>query len=128
MTFSNIAESKNYFQTLEEAIVQRPVLWNKNNEILESLKQDLFDYIDVEELFIINEFMEKDIHTVNKIDVLIEMSKLQFEQLLEKKILDKYSSDGLNFHIKVKVENENYIKTENFYKIENLIIKNKQIV
>ncbi len=126
MTFSNTAESKNYFQTLEEAIVQRPALWNKNNKILESLRQDLFDYIDVEELFIINEFMEKDIHTVNKIDVLIEMSKLQFEQLLEERILNKYSSNDLNFHI--KVESEGYIKTENFYKIENLIIKNKQIV
>ena len=126
MTFNNITESKDYFQTLEEAIQQRQSLWSKNSKILESLKQDLSDYIDVEEIYVINEFMEKNLHTINGIDILIELSTLQFEQLLEEKILDGYNIDNINFYF--KTDKESYLKTEDFYKKENLVIKCRQIV
>lgn len=126
MTLNSIIESKEYFQTLNEAIEKRRSFWQKNIKILETLKQDLFDYLDIEEFFIINEFLEKHTHLVDKIDILIELTNFQFEQLLDEKILDKYNTDNICFHIKTK--NENYIKTDSFYKKENLTILCKKLI
>ena len=70
----NFQEVKNYFHTLNEAKNFRSQLWKKNNIIIENLTEKLYDDFDIEEsVFIINDFFNKDIYSLDKIDVLIKL-------------------------------------------------------
>ncbi len=118
MNFNNSIE-KNYFHTLNEAKSFRPQIWKKNNIIIEKLIDDLYDNFDIEEsVFIINDFFNKDIYSLDKIDILIKLDNNKFEELIESKIIEKYQADDINFHF--MVEDVFYVFNDSFFKKESL--------
>lgn len=115
----NFQEVKNYFHTLNEAKNFRSQLWKKNNIIIENLTEKLYDDFDIEEsVFIINDFFNKDIYSLDKIDVLIKLDDNKFEELVESKIMAEYITDDINFHF--KVGDKFYLYNNYFFKKENI--------
>lgn len=118
MNFNNSIE-KNYFHTLNEAKNFRPQVWKKNDVIIEKFADDLYDNFDIEEsIFVINDFFDKDIYSLDKIDILVKLDNGKFEELIESKIMAEYQTDNINFHF--MVEDIFYIFNNSFFKKENL--------
>jgi len=118
MNFNDSIE-KNYFHTLNEAKTFRPQVWKKSSVIIEKLINELYDNFDIEEsVFVINDFFDKNIYSLNKIDVLVKLDKNKFEELVESKIMTEYEHDNINFHF--VVENVFYVFNNSFFKKENL--------
>lgn len=120
MNFNDSIE-KNYFHTLNEAKNFRSQMWNKNNIIIENLIEKLYDDFDIDEnIFVINDFFNKNIYSLNKIDILIKLDNNKFEELAESKIMIEYETDDINFHF--MVEDKFYIFNNSFFKKENLVL------
>ena len=118
MNFNDSIE-KNYFHTLNEAKTFRPQVWKKSSVIIEKLINELYDNFDIEEsVFVINDFFDKNIYSLNKIDVLVKLDKNKFEELVESKIIEKYQADDINFHF--MVEDVFYVFNVSFFKKESL--------
>lgn len=126
MNFEETLEIKEYFSSLNEAIDFRKPLWEKNVKHIEDISDFLFDNYDIEDsIFIINEFFDRNVYSTEKIDVLIELSKFEFEELLENKVIDRFQSDDIQYHVYVKDEKRTY-SFNNFFKESNLKIDVKQ--
>jgi len=124
MNFKSL-KTANYISSINEAKNFRPI-WNKISSIIENLNQELFDYFDIEEsTFLINDFFNKDIYSLDKVDILIKLNYPKFEELVESKFFKKYENDNINYHF--CVENNFYIYN-GFFKKENIIIEIEKLI
>lgn len=125
MEFEKVKKLKEYY-TLQEAISNRNSFWSKNVKVLYALSDRLFDDYDVEEnIYIINEFFDKNKYNIDKVDVLLEFKKYEFEKFIDDKVLEEYKSDGIQYHIYIRDEDMFYMY-DDFYKKEELIIDKKE--
>lgn len=105
-----ILQEKRYYNSLDEAILNRARLWNATRSTISSLSQKLFDDLDIENsIFIINEFFNKDLYSINSIDVLVELSQEQLESVVDLKILEQHRQDNINYYIYVQESNRYYV-------------------
>lgn len=125
MEFNEVKKLKEYY-TLEEAISYRKRLWSKNVNTLYALSDRLFDDLDTEEnVFIINEFFEKNKYNIERIDVLIEFNKYEFEQFIENNILEEYVTDDIKYHVYI-IDEDVFYTYDDFYKETTLNINKKE--
>ncbi len=118
---------KNYYNTINEAKQFRQKLWEKNSNILNQLKQDLFDEFSIEEnIFIINEFFDKSIFNLSNMSVLLELSKDEFEQVVDSGIIPKYKTDDIDFYIHIIDEGISYHYNGMFFKKQPVSIDIKK--
>lgn len=78
---------KNYYPTLNEALKdsrRKSLFVSKQNKLLE-LKEKLFDVYDVEDIYIIDDFFDKSIFSINKLPIYCEMSQQSFDAFVEQK-------------------------------------------
>ena len=123
MNFDNVLEIKNYFQTLSEAKSFRSILWSKVDKSLKQLEEDLFDIVDLEEgISIANDFFDKSIYSLDKVDVIVSLTKEQFEYVIEENIIQKYISDNINYYVFILDENKYYNYNGSFFKEKTLNI------
>ncbi len=128
MNFNQVVSLKNYFNTLNEAIQFRTTLWEKNITNLELLEQELFDNFDIEDsIFIINEFFNKNNFSLDVIDVLLEVTKSQFENMIDEQTIQKFNNDGTCYHIYIKDEDRFYTFNDNFFKEGTIDLDIKKI-
>lgn len=101
MNFNNVLETKEYFQTLDEAKDFRPTLWSIINNKVEMIKEELFDEFSMEEcIFIIDNFFDKNIYHLDEADiVIVAKNRYELEQLVESKFIEKYTHDAVRYYI-----------------------------
>lgn len=121
MNFESTVDRPTYFslkQVLNEDY-NRGQLYNKNKEFLYSLQEKLFDEYDVEGIYIINEFFEK-FSFINKIPILFEVDKFNFEEMQDEKF-NLLNNDNIDYYI--KTENLIYLYSKGILIEENVKIK-----
>ena len=127
MKFNNAKDYKTYFQTLNEAKSFRPNLWNKVESCLESLEQDLFDDFNIEDsIYIMNNFFDKSIYSLNNVDVILELNNADVEEVFEAKSIQAHEHNNITYHIYDKDSNRFYTFKDNYFKEESLVIDVKK--
>jgi len=122
MNFNDVIDSKNYF-TLSEAKLFRQNIWKSIDVILKQLNQELFDELSIEEsISITNDFLDKNIYSINKVDVVVSLTKEQFEHFIDQDIISKYISDNINYYVYILDENIYYNYNDFFFKEKKLEI------
>lgn len=95
----------NYYKSIQEILeedIPRNKLWNKNAFIIKKLQQDLFDDFDVEKVNLIGDFINKEVLYTDRIDLLIEVEKGSFEELVDNKFMEDYDLSDLKIYSTVK--------------------------
>lgn len=117
MKIDEVINKKSYFNSLEEAKEFRPSLWNNVSDIISKLKEDMFDYIHIDNnIFIMNEFFNRDIYKLEKVDLLIKLSREDLEVFMENKIIDDVDTSHLNIFIDLLKEEASYEYVDGFFK------------
>lgn len=101
MTFD---EYTNYYPTLTEAMKdsRRKMLYESKEKLLESLETSLFDHYNVDELYIVNEFFDRDIFSIDRIPIYFKMKVNLFEQFVDNHEANKLCN---NFDIYIEANN-----------------------
>lgn len=118
--------NKEYFDSLQESLIiaNRKKLWENNKQKLDYLREQLFDLYDIETIFVINEFLEKNIYNINKIPILIETNKNNFEDIVESCFVQNIVSD---FDFYFLVEDILYFFDKDWREVEKEIEKQVSI-
>lgn len=108
MNFNESLE-KEYYYSLEEAFKSpfKKNLWDKNIERILSLKESLFINYDIDEIYIINEFLEKN-STNEKISILIKADQKDLDDLVKENISVYVEAEGVLYKLE-----ENKLKEVN---------------
>lgn len=80
----------NLYPTLSEAIKdpRRKSLFERHEDFLENLESILFDNYDVDGLYIVNDFFDKALFSLNRLPIYWEMGKSKFEEFVDKREAD----------------------------------------
>jgi hypothetical protein len=116
--------NKKEYYTLKEAITQHGTLWSKCNNVLFSLNEELKDLDDNNQIEIINEFFDKEIISLDKLDVLITVTNESLENIMESKLIERHTNDYINYHV-YDNDKEQYYIYNSFLKQEKLVIEQK---
>lgn len=119
------SQNKVYFNDIKNLNETRKLILDDNKTMIDEIKQKMFDLYDVENMFVINEFLDKDVYNVEYIPLLFSLSKGNFEDLVENKQLKDFYSN--NIKLNILVENKLYIFDEYWHEIENKILKKLEI-
>lgn len=110
MNFTTSLE-KEYYYSLNEVLQNdsfRDKMWKDNKEYLLTLKEELFLYYDIDKIYLINEFFEKN-SIVENIPILIETDKLNLEELAENGFT-QFDNDLFDYYFRTK---------DNIYKLHH---------
>lgn len=107
----NTSLEKEYYYSITEAIENdsfKNKLWKENKEYLKQLKENLFLLYDIDKLYLINEFFEKNSLNEN-ISILIEVNNLDLDDLIEEDF-SSFDNDLIDYYFRTK---------DNTYKLYN---------
>ena len=85
MNFETVINKKEYYTSINEMIKDHKrcdtIISMKN--IIETIKEEMFDRWNVEKIYLIGEILEKDVFNINSIDFYAEIKKDMFEELVD---------------------------------------------
>lgn len=117
-----------YYNSLQEIMQNnnRKYLLELNKDILMKLLDSLEIEYDVQNLYIINETLRKNVYDIKKLSLFFEIDKKNFEDLVDSHLLDKYNNI-YNIYCDVNNTvyflNENYLWSEGNYPSKKISIK-----
>lgn len=93
----------NYYSSLTEALKdnRRQALYERNEDFLTMLETTLFDKYDVEEIFIVDEFFDRQKFDLTRLPLYWEMSKPKFESFVDAREADFLCEQ---FDLRVRVD------------------------
>jgi hypothetical protein len=117
---------ENYYPTLSEAIKdpRRKALVERHEDFLENLESTLFDAYDVEGLYIVNDFFNKSLFSIDQLPIYWEMNKRSFEEFVDKReaeFLTEY------FDMYIETNNELFHYNNGYWKSEGDKIIKKEL-
>ncbi len=129
MDFNESIEAKSYY-TLNEAKDFRKSLWSSINDIVDNIKEDLFDELDMENnMYLREKFFDKEIFNLDKVEIVMMVEDIhELEKLFELKIPEKYKHDSITYYIYEKDTNEIFEYLDEGYYNKNIAdIKSEKI-
>lgn len=118
MNFDTSLE-KEYYYSLNEVLKNdsfKYKTWKDNKDYLFTLKEDLFIHYDIDKIYLINEFFEK--NNVNEqIPVLIDLSKLDLEELVEDDF-SQFDNDAIDYYFRTKEDTYKLLYNKNLQEVD----------
>lgn len=104
MNFDTSLE-KEYYYSINETLQNdsfRNKIWEENKDYLLVLKEELFLHYDIENIYVINEFFEKNT-LVENIPILIDIDKINLEEMAESEF-SQFDNDAIDYYFRTKYQ------------------------
>jgi hypothetical protein len=105
MNFKEASKKKNYYHNQSELLESndRSKLWENNKLEIAELYKELYFLYEIKDLFFVNDFIDKSIPFIDKIHLMFELNKENFEDLVDSHLLEKYS-EGVKYYCRVDAD------------------------
>lgn len=101
----NTSLEKEYYYSINETIQNdsfKNKLWEENKDYLLVLKEELFLHYDIEKIYLINEFFEKN-SILENIPILIDIDKINLEEMAENEF-SQFDNDAIDYYFRTKYQ------------------------
>ncbi len=114
-----------YYNSLNETLKnpRRKELYESKVDNIESLKTTMFDCFNVDLIYVINDFFDKELFSLSKLPVYMEMNQYEFEEFVESTKITTLKED---FDVRVKVRETLYHYYDDMWHTESYKINKKE--
>jgi hypothetical protein len=105
MNFQQASIKKSHYHNERELFEShdRSKLWEVCRDQISELFKELYFLYEVKDLYFINDFIDKNIPFVDKVHILFDLDKENFEDLVDSHLLERYS-EGVKYYCRVGKE------------------------
>lgn len=95
MNFAEAISRKKYYSSFSELISnnQRKSIWNEYKNSLSQLTMELKDLYDIDEVYLINDSIIKNIYKIDNLSILYKFNKQDFDDFVDSMIIEDFDFD-----------------------------------